>query len=154
MAEEQSKGRTTANPFQVALTMNLSKKQPLKHMTDEKRTRKMFLLLQSVCFFLFIIWLGITVWSSVFPGETRHTSGSPQCKWGILVLVETCLHHGFHYNFVLNLAACFHSSCVSSPSVLLFRALFPWFPINFLPIIQFVCSHLTPHTYPTAQPHI
>lgn len=65
----------------------------------------MFLLLQCVSFFLFVIQLQIIAWFSVFAGETRYTSESLQCKQGILGHVDTCLHHDFHYNFVLNLAA-------------------------------------------------
>lgn len=176
----------------------------------------MFLLVWSVRFSLFVIQLGIVACSSVFPAETGYTSGSPQCEWGNLVLVDTCVHHGFHYNFVLNLTpalilhTCPHlpffsyrplsnlplsfplqvflpslpqwfpqsfafllslfpflivrdifyiSFCTARFSfspllpMLLFRALLPRLPTNFPPITQFVCSHLTPHTYP-AQPPI
>lgn len=35
--------------------------------------------------------------------------------------------------------------------ILSFRALFHWFLINFLPVTQFACSHLTLHCCPTAQ---
>lgn len=69
----------------------------------------MLLLLQSVIFFLFVIQLQIIAWFSVFAGKARYISESLQCEQGILGHVDMCLHHDFHYNFVLNLTA---SLCV------------------------------------------